>query len=51
MSEALSNKYLGLPAMVGIDRSDSFVHLLERIINRLKSLKEKFLSMGGKKSY
>ena len=32
MTEALSDKYLGLPALVGVDRSDSFIHLLERII-------------------
>lgn len=48
MSEAQSAKYLGLPAMVRVDRSVSFIHLLERIINRLKSWKEKSLSMGGK---
>ena len=48
MSEALSDKYLGLHAMVGVDRSDSLVHLLKRIINRLKSWKEKFMSIGGK---
>ena len=48
MTEALSDKYLGLPALVGADRSDSFIHLLERIIKRLEGWKEKFLSMGGK---
>ena len=47
-SEALSDKYLGLPSMVGLDRSDSFVHLLERIIKRLENWNEKFLSLGGK---
>jgi hypothetical protein len=31
-TEALSDKYLGLPAIVGLDRSDSFEHLIERII-------------------
>ena len=31
MSKALSDKYLGLPAMVGAGRSDSFIQLLERI--------------------
>ncbi|XP_051217512.1 uncharacterized protein [Lolium perenne] len=48
MTEDLSDKYLGLPAMVGVDRSDSFMYLLERIIKRLEGWKEKFLSMGGK---
>ena len=48
MTEAISDKYLGLPAMVGLDRSDSFTHLVERIVNRLKGWKEKLLSMGGK---
>jgi hypothetical protein len=48
MSEDLSDKYLGLPAMVGVDRSDSFIYLLERIIERLKGWKEKELSMGAK---
>ena len=48
MSEALSDKYLGLPSMVGLDRSDSFSHLLERIIKRLENWNEKFLSLGGK---
>ena len=47
-TQALSDKYLGLPALVGVDRSDSFIHLLKRIIKRLEGWKEKFLSMGGK---
>jgi hypothetical protein len=48
MIEAISEKYLGLPSMVGLDKSESFVYLLERIIQRLKSWKEKLLSMGVK---
>jgi hypothetical protein len=48
MTEAISEKYVGLPAMVGLDRSDSFIYLLERIIERPKGWKERFLSMGGK---
>jgi hypothetical protein len=48
MTEAISEKYLGLPAMVGLDRTDSFNYLLERIIARLQGWKERFLSMGGK---
>jgi hypothetical protein len=30
-TEALSDKYLGLPALVGADRSDCFRHFIERI--------------------
>jgi hypothetical protein len=48
MTEAISKKYLGLPSMVGLDKSESFVYLLERIIQRLASWKEKLLSMRGK---
>jgi hypothetical protein len=48
MTEAISDRYLGLPAMIGIARSDNFVYLLERIIARLSGWKEKLLSMGAK---
>jgi hypothetical protein len=48
MTEAIFDKYLGLPSMVGLDRTDSFIYLLERIIERPKGWKERFLSMGGK---
>jgi hypothetical protein len=48
MTKAISDRYLGLPSMVGLERTDSFVYLLERIIDRLKGWKERFLSMGGK---
>lgn len=34
--------------MVGLDRSDSFVYLLERVIQRLKGWTEKHLSLGAK---
>jgi hypothetical protein len=47
-TEALSDKYLGLPALVGADRIDSFEHFVERIIQRINGWKEKFLSIGGK---
>jgi hypothetical protein len=47
-TEALSDKYLGLPALVGADRSDCFEHFIERIIQRINGWKEKFLSIGGK---
>ena len=35
-TEALSDKYLGLPAMVGADRSECFRHFGERIKERLR---------------
>jgi hypothetical protein len=47
-TEALSDKYLGLPALVGADRSDCFLHFVERIIQRINGSKEKLLSIGGK---
>jgi hypothetical protein len=47
-TEALSDKYLGLPTLVGDDISDCFLHLVERIMQRLKGWKENFLSMDGK---
>jgi hypothetical protein len=47
-TEALSHKYLGLPALVGADRSDCFVHFIERIIQGINGWKEKILSIGGK---
>ena len=31
MTESLNDKYLGLPALVGADRSDCFWHLVERV--------------------
>jgi hypothetical protein len=40
-TEALSDKYLGLPALVGIDRSDCFMHLVEIIIQLIKGRKQK----------
>jgi hypothetical protein len=48
MSESLNDKYLGLPTLVGIDRSDCFRHLIDRIYMRITGWKEKLLSMGGK---
>jgi hypothetical protein len=50
-TEALSDKYLGLPAIVGADRSDNFVHFVERIIQRINCWKEKLLSMGINRFY
>jgi hypothetical protein len=47
-TEAISDKYLGLPALVGADKSDCFEHFIERIIQRINGWKEKLLSIGGK---
>jgi hypothetical protein len=47
-TEALSDKYLGLPALVGADRSDCFMHFVERVMQRIKGWMEKLLSIGGK---
>jgi hypothetical protein len=47
-TEALSDKYLGLPALVGADMSDCFEHFIERIIQIINGWKENFLSIGGK---
>ena len=46
-TEALSDKYLGLPSMVGVDKSDCFQHLVDTVYQRIKGWKE--LSMQGKK--
>jgi hypothetical protein len=47
-TEAISDKYLGLPALVGADRSGCFMHFVERIMQRINGWMEKLLSMGGK---
>ena len=47
-NQALSDKYLGLPALVGADRSDCFKHFCEKIKKLLKGWMEKQLSTGGK---
>jgi hypothetical protein len=45
--EAITDIYLGLPTQIGVDRSDSFIHLIERVIERLKRFIEFFLSCSG----
>ena len=49
LTEALSDKYLGLPTIVGVDCSDCFQHLVDRVCQRLKGWKQNFLSVQGKK--
>ena len=46
--EALTEKYLGLPLLVGADKSDNFQYLVDRICQLVQGWKEKTLSMGGK---
>jgi hypothetical protein len=48
LTEAITDTDLGLPTQVGVDRSDCFIHLIERVVERLKGYKEKLLSCGGK---
>jgi hypothetical protein len=36
VTESLSDKYLGLPVLVGIDRSDCFQHLIDRVRSKTK---------------
>jgi hypothetical protein len=48
MTEALSDKYLGLPANVGLDKTDCFQFLIERIVKKICGWKEKLLSTKGK---
>jgi hypothetical protein len=49
LTEALTDKYLGLPAIVGADRSDCFQFLVDRICKRIIGWKEKLLSAGGER--
>ena len=48
MAEAITDKYLGLPPIVGVDRSDCFQHLIDRVLGRIRGWKEKLLSYGGR---
>jgi hypothetical protein len=50
MTEAIMDKYLGLPPLVGIDRTDCFQHLIDRIYKILLGWKEKNMSFGGKEA-
>ncbi|GJM96800.1 hypothetical protein PR202_ga13667 [Eleusine coracana subsp. coracana] len=49
MTESINDTYLGLPAMMGADRSDCFRHLVDRVVAKTKGWKGKLLSLGGKK--
>lgn len=52
MTEAIPDRYLGLPSMIGLKKSERFEYLVERIINnRLKGWKEKNCLWVVRKSY
>jgi hypothetical protein len=40
MTEALTDKYLGLPTMVGMDRNDCFQFLIDGICKRINGYRE-----------
>jgi len=46
MIEALNDKYLGLPAHVGLDKTDCFQYLIDRIVMRISGWKEKLLTIS-----
>ena len=48
MTEAVTDKYLGLPPLIGVDRSDCFQHLIDKVYKLLNGWKEKMMSFGGK---
>jgi hypothetical protein len=47
-AEALTEKYLGLPSHVGVDSSDCFQHLVDRVCKIISGWNMKNLSIGGK---
>ena len=50
MTGPFSDKHLGLPSMIGVDRVDCFKHLIERIAIIVNGWKERTLSYGGKEA-
>lgn len=48
MTEALNDKYLGLPATLGLDKSESFQYLINQLVLRVNGWKEICLSSRGK---
>ena len=48
MAEAITDKYFGLPPVVGVDRSNCFQHLIDVVLSRIRGWKEKLLSIGGR---
>lgn len=50
LTESLNDKYLGLLALIGTDRSDCFRHLIDRVRQRVNGWKEKSLKHGRRRS-
>ena len=50
LTKALTDKYMRLPFMVGVDRSDFVQHLVDRVCEKLKGWKEKMLFVGAKEA-
>jgi hypothetical protein len=48
LTVAITNKYLGLPPIIGVECTDCLMHLIERIIRKINGWKEKIISYGGK---
>jgi hypothetical protein len=48
LTESLNDTYLGLPTHVGLDKSECFQYLVDRVCQRIEGWKEKILSLGGK---
>ena len=44
VTESLSDKYLGLPPMIGVDRVDCYNHIIKRILAMVNGWKERTLS-------
>ena len=44
-------KYLGLPALVGRAKKQSFVYIRERVWRKLQGWKEKLLSQAGREVF
>jgi hypothetical protein len=49
-TEVILDKYPCLPAIVGADRSDYFLHFVERVLRRIKGWKEKYSLLVVRKS-
>jgi hypothetical protein len=47
-SEAMTEKYLGLPVHIGYSKMKAFQYIKDRIWHRIQGWREKLLSMAGK---
>ena len=48
MKDSKHYKYLGLPSIIGISKTEVFAEVKERVAKKLSGWKEKLLSMGGR---